>query len=242
MQGFHHILLDICKYLMMQSSIWQMVRTRTSEDPILHIPEGSVRCGHCQVPHGGAPHPPPHPPISLEQLLATQNDLMRDSLYSDFLATHPPVFADATDPVEVDSWLRTIESKFGLLHCTEYQKTLYTIQQLRGSAGAWWASYIAALPADHQVPWGEFRTAFHAHHLSADLLRTKLKEILDLEQGNHSVFDYMRQFNTLAQYGSYHIDMDEKKANLYCAGLTIHLQEHLIQFASLSYNEVASGH
>jgi hypothetical protein len=77
--------------------------------------------------------------------------------------------------------------------------------------------------ADHQVPWGEFCTAFHAHHLSADLLRTKLKEILDLEQGNHSVFDYMRQFNTLAQYGSYHIDMDEKKANLYCAGLTIHL-------------------
>jgi hypothetical protein len=195
MQGFHHILLDICKYLMMQSSIWQMVRTRTSEDPILHIPEGSVGCGHCQVPHGGAPHPPPHPPISLEQLLATQNDLMRrlvendkhcgaerqqprhqerDSLYSDFLATHPPVFADATDPVEVDSWLRTIESKFGLLHCTEYQKTMYIVQQLRGSAGAWWASYIAALPADHQVPWGEFRTAFHAHHLSADLLRTKL--------------------------------------------------------------------
>jgi hypothetical protein len=35
--------------------------------------------------------------------------------------------------------------------------------------------------------------------------------------------------------------MDEKKANLYCAGLTIHLQERLIQFASLSYNELASA-
>jgi hypothetical protein len=70
----------------------------------------------------------------------------RDSLYSDFLATHSPVFADATDPVEVDNWLHTIESKFRLLHCTEYQKTLYTVQQLRGSARAWWASYITALP------------------------------------------------------------------------------------------------
>jgi hypothetical protein len=49
------------------------------------------------------------------------------------------------------------------------------------------------------------------------LLRTKLEEFLDLEQGNHSVFDYMRQFNTLAPYGSYHIDTDEKKANLYHA-------------------------
>jgi hypothetical protein len=117
MQGFHHILLDICKYLMMQSSLWQMVHARTSEDSILDIPEGSVGCGCGQVPSGGAPPPPPHPPVSLEQLLATQNDLMgrlvenderrgveqqqprhqeRDSSYSDFLATHPPVFADAT--------------------------------------------------------------------------------------------------------------------------------------------------
>jgi hypothetical protein len=143
MQSFHHILLDVCKYIMMQSSIWQMVHTRTSEDSILDIPEGSVGRGHGHVPHDSAP---PRPPVSLEQLLATQNDLMRrlvenderhgaecqqprhqerDSLYSNFLATHPPIFADATDPLEADSWLHTMESKFVLLHCTEYQKTLY---------------------------------------------------------------------------------------------------------------------
>jgi hypothetical protein len=123
----------------MQSSIWQMLRTRTSEDAILDIPEGSVGCGCGQVPRGSAPPPPL---VILEQLLATQNDLMRrlvendecrgaerqqprhqerDSSYSDFLATHLPVFADATDPLEADSWLRTTASKFRLLHCTEYQ-------------------------------------------------------------------------------------------------------------------------
>jgi hypothetical protein len=51
----------------------------------------------------------------------------------------------------------------------------------------------------------------------------------------------MRQFNTLAQYGSYHIDTDEKKANLYRAGLTIHLQERLVHLSNLSYNELASA-
>jgi hypothetical protein len=128
-----------------------------------------------------------------------------------------------TDPLEADSWLHTTEFKFGLLHCTEYQKTLYAAQQLRGAAGSWWASYITTLPDGHHIPWGEFHTAFCAHHLSVGLLRNKLKEFLDLEQGNHSVFDYMRQFNTLAQYGTYHVNTDEKKANLYCARLTIHL-------------------
>jgi hypothetical protein len=163
MQGFHHILLDIYKYLMMQSSIWQMVRTMTSEELSLDIPEGSAGRGRGQVPRGGAPPPPPRPPVSLEQPLATHNDLMRrlienderrraecqqprhqerDSSYSYFLATHPPVFADAIDPLEADSWLHNTESKFGLLHYTEYQKTLYATQQLRGTAEAWWASYI----------------------------------------------------------------------------------------------------
>jgi hypothetical protein len=51
---------------------------------------------------------------------------------------------------------------------------------------------------DHQVPWSELCITFHAHHLSAGLLCSKLKEFLDLEQGNHGVFGYTRQFNTLA--------------------------------------------
>jgi hypothetical protein len=40
---------------MMQSSLWQMVHTRTSEDPILDIPKGSARRGRGQAPRGNAP-------------------------------------------------------------------------------------------------------------------------------------------------------------------------------------------
>jgi hypothetical protein len=95
-----------------------MVRTRTFEELNRDSPEGSLGRGRGrgQVPRGGAPPPQP---VSLEQLLATQNDLMRrlvenderrgaehqqpwhqerDYSYSDFLATHPLVFADAIDP------------------------------------------------------------------------------------------------------------------------------------------------
>jgi hypothetical protein len=38
------------------------------------------------------------------------------------------------DPLEDNHWLRVTESKFGLLHCTELQKTLFVAQQLRGFA------------------------------------------------------------------------------------------------------------
>jgi hypothetical protein len=49
-----------------------MVHTRTSEDSILDVIELSVGRGHGQVTRGGAPPPPPHPLVSLEQLLATR--------------------------------------------------------------------------------------------------------------------------------------------------------------------------
>jgi hypothetical protein len=54
-----------------------MVHTRTSENPIRDIPEGSIGHGRDQAPRGNAPPPPPRAPVSLEQQLATQNDLMR---------------------------------------------------------------------------------------------------------------------------------------------------------------------
>jgi hypothetical protein len=105
---------------------------------------------------------------------------------------------------------------------------MYAIQQLRGPAGAWWASYIAALPADHHVPRGEFRVAFRGHHLSAGTMRHKLAKFLDLHQGNHSIYEYIQEFNNLAQYGSHHVVTDAKKVELFRKGLTIQLQDCMI--------------
>jgi hypothetical protein len=116
-----------------------MVRTRATEDAALDIPEGSTSRGHGrgQAPHANPPPPPPLAPVSIEDLLVTQNKLMRvlmqdeahrgadhprhhrqqdmNMSYSDFLATHPSVFSRVKDPLDADDWHRTTESKFGLL-------------------------------------------------------------------------------------------------------------------------------
>ena len=52
-------------------------------------------------------------------------DPKADHTYRDFLKTHPPIFHKAKEPLEVDDWLRTIEQKFGLLHYSDIQKTLF---------------------------------------------------------------------------------------------------------------------
>jgi hypothetical protein len=139
--------------------------------------------------------------VSLEQLLAMQNELMRvltenlmqrevhpphrqpgvETSYIDFLATHPPTFAEAIDPLEGDNWLCIIESKFGLLHYTEIQKTLFVAQLLHGLVSAWWNNFTATIQYGHQVPWAEFHTTFHGHHILAGLMAHKLQEFLHLQ-------------------------------------------------------------
>jgi hypothetical protein len=52
----------------MQSCLWQMVRTRATNDDVLDISEGSTPRGRgCGQPsRGNAPPPPRHLPVSLE--------------------------------------------------------------------------------------------------------------------------------------------------------------------------------
>jgi hypothetical protein len=146
-----------------------MVRTRTG-DFTQDAPEPSNgRAGATTNELRNAAHGTPPPPVSLEQLLATQNELMRvltgnlvqheacpphrqpgvETSYTDFLATHPLMFAEAIDPLEADNWLRIIESKFRLLHYTEIQKTLFVAQQLHGPVSAWWANFTATIQDGH---------------------------------------------------------------------------------------------
>jgi hypothetical protein len=101
--------------------------------------------------------------------------------YSDFAVTHPLLFTEAGEPLEADHWLRVMKSKFGLPCCTEVQKTLFTAQQLRGDASAWWANCTTTRPTDYQVSWTEFRNAFGAHYILACVMRKKHQEFIDLK-------------------------------------------------------------
>jgi hypothetical protein len=133
------------------------------------------------------------------------------------------------------------ESKFGLLHCSKLQKTLFVAQQLHGSASAWWATYTATLQDNHQVSWNEFCKVFYECHISAGILRRKLQEFMHLQQGTDSVNEYIRKFNYLQQYGGYHVDTDEKKTELFRNGLSLPLQDHLVLRCDLSFDDVVSA-
>jgi hypothetical protein len=144
--------------------------------------------------------------------------------YSDFAATHLPLFTEAGEPLETNHWLRVMESKFGLLRCTEVQKTLRR---------------VAA--ADYQVSWIEFCNAFRAHYISAGVMRKKRQEFIDLKQDGRFVHDYSNQFNHLAQYALDQVDTDNKKKDCFMIGLSTKVQERMVLNTGGTFPEFVSN-
>jgi hypothetical protein len=119
--------------------------------------------------------------------------------YQEFLTTQPPLFTKVEDPLDVDVWLRVVESKFPLLtgDCPDDTKTRFAAQQLRGPARTWWDHFRAMLPTEHEVTWEEFKTTFRGHHIPAGILDRKLNEFLALTQGTRTMLQYAQAFNDL---------------------------------------------
>ena len=80
------------------------------------------------------------------------------------------------------------------------------------------------LPADREVSWEEFKTAFRGHHIPAGIRDRKLNEFLALNQGTRTVLQYAQAFNDLCQYAGYHADSDEKKRDRFRRGLNTKLR------------------
>jgi hypothetical protein len=208
--------------------------------------------------------PPPPLAPTVQELMAQQSKILRQLLqrqphpqqhgggqpqrppaaatYQEFLSTQPPLFTKLEDPLDADVWLGVMESKFPLL-MADYPndtKARFAAQQLRGPARTWWDHFCAMLPADHEVSWEEFKTAFRGHHIPARILDRKLNEFLALNQGNRTVLQYAQPFNDLCQYVGYHADSNEKKRDRFRRGLNTKLRERLNTVWADSFNELVN--
>ncbi|XP_066380422.1 uncharacterized protein [Miscanthus floridulus] len=160
--------------------------------------------------------------------------------FKDFLDTKPPIFKEAEEPLQADEWLNTLEQKFRLLRLTEVLKTEYASHQLHGPAGIWWSHHRSTMPANAQITWDQFKSAFRGNYIPPGLMAIKHTEFMKLTQGNKSLNEYLQAFNNLARYATEFVDTDAKKIASFKRGLSPKLMKTMGNCKCAHFNEFVS--
>ena len=140
--------------------------------------------------------------------------------FKDFMDTHPNHFCEATEPMEADEWVNSVQNKFRLLRLSEELKTEYAAHLLEGPAGIWWTNYHATFPENTPIPWAQFVAAFRENYIPPGLMAQKLGEFIKLTQGSKTVNEYLQAFNNLSRYALDMVDTDAKKIASFKRGMS----------------------
>jgi hypothetical protein len=155
--------------------------------------------------------------------------------FKDFMDTRPPIFKEATEPLDAKEWINTMEDKFRVLRLTEVLKTEYIAHQLQGPAGMWWNH-----PPNAQISWREFTKAFCGVYIPLELVEIKLKEFLALNKGTKTVTQYLHAFNNLCCYAPDMVDTNAKKMVSFKRGLNLKMMKHVGTNTHTRFNDFIS--
>ena len=94
--------------------------------------------------------------------------------------TRPPIFKEATEPLETDEWINTMEQKFRLLRLSNNLKAEYAANQLQGPTWIWWYHFRTAYPENALIDWYQFTVAFRGNYIPPGLMAMKVSEFMNL--------------------------------------------------------------
>jgi hypothetical protein len=120
---------------------------------------------------------------------------------------------------------------------TEGMKAEYTSHQFQGAAGIWWSQFRTTFPADVEITWDQFWTAFRSNYIPAGLMKMKTTEFMQLTQGTKTLTAYLLAVNNLSHYAPTHVDTDEKKIDCFDRGLGTKLVKTMANSPRTAFND-----
>ena len=135
-----------------------------------------------------------------------------------FLRLRPNKFSSASEPMEADDWLRSVNKDLVTCECTDAEKIRFTAHLLEGPAGMWWETYQLTHPIA-TLDWDTFREGFRNAHISSGIMNVKKDEFRALRQGGRTLKEYMDDFSTLSRYAPDEVNTDAKRRESFLRGL-----------------------
>jgi hypothetical protein len=98
-----------------------------------------------------------------------------------------------------------------VLQCSDYEKDLFVVHQLFGTATDWWETYRNTHLNVDATSWSECKARFKSHYVPHDTLKLKKNKFLYLNQGSMMVNEYLNLFIPLSMYAIDDVNTNKKK-------------------------------
>ncbi|XP_012846710.1 PREDICTED: uncharacterized protein LOC105966666 [Erythranthe guttata] len=140
------------------------------------------------------------------------------AIYERFLRMNPSEFHGGTDPTIAEEWIKSLEVIYDYMQMTDRDRVHCAIFLLRNEARHWWEGIKEGTNLE-TLPWTEFKVQFFEKYFSKDVRAHKLKEFLELRQGDLPMIEYIRRFERGCLYAPFIVRDAEEKKNHFIRGL-----------------------
>ncbi|XP_012844421.1 PREDICTED: uncharacterized protein LOC105964458 [Erythranthe guttata] len=186
-------------------------QSRTIQDLTALVREQNEQINRLVNLQNQNPHPPPPPPPQ-PRITAPQ------ATYERFLKMHPTEFHGGPSPTVAEEWIKSLEDIFEYMVMNDSDRIHCALFLLKNEARNWWEGAKSGIDLANTT-WEAFKVLFFEKYFSKNVRAQKLKEFLELKQGNLTIAEFTRRFEQGSLYAPFISKDDTEKMNHYLRGL-----------------------
>ncbi|XP_012829797.1 PREDICTED: uncharacterized protein LOC105950955 [Erythranthe guttata] len=131
---------------------------------------------------------------------------------------HPTEFHGGPSPTVAEEWIKSLEVIFEYMVMNDSDRIHCALFLLKNEARNWWEGAKSGIDLGNTT-WEAFKVLFFEKYFSKNVRAQKLKEFLELKQGNLTVAEFTRRFEQGSLYAPFISKDDTEKMNHYLRGL-----------------------
>ncbi|XP_012852513.1 PREDICTED: uncharacterized protein LOC105972115 [Erythranthe guttata] len=151
------------------------------------------------------PPPPPPPPRNTAS-------------YERFLKMHPTEFHGGPSPTVAEEWIKSLEVISEYMVMNDSDRIHCALFSSKNESRNWWECAKSGIDLANTT-WEAFKVIFFEKYFSKNVRAQKLKEFLELKEGNLTVAEFTRRFEQGSLYAPFISKGDTEKMNHYLRGL-----------------------
>ncbi|XP_073019365.1 uncharacterized protein [Primulina eburnea] len=149
----------------------------------------------------------------------------------------PPEFDGSNDPMVALEWVKAVEAIYDYLQFEDKDRVSCAIFLLIKMARTWWDATKISVNVS-ALKWQEFKDLFYDKYFPRDVRSQKVKEFLELKQGNMSMQEYILKFEEGCQFAPYLASNDIEKGEHFLRGVRAEIKRDVRMSKADSYKEI----